>query len=534
MVDYTQLTDIWEVTKDTAPLREYPEPDAAPVTTLKRGQRVARIDTFYWNGSWLQVYADVAGDRKYKGYLNADEVTESAGDAAPPQPAPSPPAQPGPPPSNAAPPPAAPQPAPQPAPVPTPAPAPATAPMMTLGCIDAGVTDQACAAFIDTVETSTGLKAAGLKIANLESSVDKIATLTRVAPAGGAMSIADMQKALVATGFYPGGKVDGIYGYRTRSAVRLFQEYVHSIEKQPKSLPDGRFGPETQAHLQRWIAAGAKPDWSPRAGEYEAWLGLLNAVKQKYAQAPDKALEKVNAFSGPTDTRKVAAWDFSGPGHIHLIGVRQPDFHNKFEDIFVLLIKGLVFKFQGTTQTNYVEAGHEAEGQPFLAPGQHEYRFGWHHGTYLALRPKHFNQNGVLVFRGGVDKHLDDADIERGVKTNGTINIHWGGPGMATDVKNWSAGCQVIGGTLYITPGDVMVNCRAYAATSSGAAKTQTGQTRGAYNLLSDLVTAFGADLPDDTVKYTLLRQSDLDLVPALKDELAKARARAIEAIQHG
>ena len=131
-----------------------------------------------------------------------------------------------------------------------------------------------------------------------------------------------------------------------------------------------------------------------------------------------------------------------------------------------------------------------------------------------------------------MDKHLDDADIDKGVKANGTINIHWGGPGMATDVKNWSAGCQVIGGSLYITPADALVRCE-YAAQSSTAAKTQTNQTRGAYNVLSDLVTAYGSDLQDDTVKYTLLRQEDLDLAPALKDELAKARTRVLEVIQH-
>ena len=74
------------------------------------------------------------------------------------------------------------------------------------------------------------------------------------------MTVADLQRALVALGFFPGGKVDGICGYRTRSAMRLFQEYVRSIEKRP-CVPDGRFGPSTREHVQRWVSAGQRPVW---------------------------------------------------------------------------------------------------------------------------------------------------------------------------------------------------------------------------------------------------------------------------------
>ena len=47
------------------------------------------------------------------------------------------------------------------------------------------------------------------------------------------MTVAEMQQALNTIGFFPGGKVDGICGYRTRAAMRLFQEYVRSVEKLP-------------------------------------------------------------------------------------------------------------------------------------------------------------------------------------------------------------------------------------------------------------------------------------------------------------
>ena len=94
-------------------------------------------------------------------------------------------------------------------------------------------------------------------------------------------------------------------------------------------------------------------------------------------------LQLVNAFSRPTDTRKVARVGLH-PGHVHLVGIRRNEKSNKFDDIFVLLIKGLVFKFQGSTEPG---ASSNAAGAPFLVQGQHDYHFGWHKSQYLALRP---------------------------------------------------------------------------------------------------------------------------------------------------
>ena len=98
------------------------------------------------------------------------------------------------------------------------------------------------------------------------------------------MSVADIQRGLKIARLLPRWKVDGICGYRTLSAMRLFQEYVRSVEKLP-SLPDGRFGAASQEHLQRWIDSAHRPSGRRRSRvgaparsgetEYTAWLSLL-------------------------------------------------------------------------------------------------------------------------------------------------------------------------------------------------------------------------------------------------------------------
>ena len=394
---------------------------------------------------------------------------------------------------------------------------PIAAQVFSLGCTDPDVADDRCASYLRTVEQMTRLG-----LSEVADGLDKV-SLRKLTPAPqGTMSIADVQRALTSMGFFPGGEADGICGYRTQSAIRLFQEYVRSVEGHSDCLPDGLYGPRTQAHLVRWLDAGKQMDWSPLAGEYEAWLALLESTKQKYLATPGRALELVNAFEGRSDTRKVADWDFTGPGNIHLVGVRRSEVEGKFDDIFVLLMKGMVFKFQGSTEPG---ASSHADGPPHLVQGQHDYHFGWHQRKYLALRPL---SSGVLVVRAGADKRLDDADWQRGLSPNATINIHWGGRGMARDVGNWSEGCQVINGTVYVNPANALVSCADYAAVRSSEPMTERSKTRGAYNVLVDLVTALSGDMPSNQVKYTLLAEDDLDLSPALKQQLADDRARAL------
>jgi len=341
------------------------------------------------------------------------------------------------------------------------------------------------------------------------------------------MTVAVMQQALKSTGFFPGGKIDGICGYRTRAAMRLFQEYVRSIEKLP-SVPDGRFGPATQQHLQRWVSNGLALEWAPtiarwQAGtlgqtEYTDWLSLLGLVKAKYLAGPTEMLRLVNAFTGRTDTRKVADWDFA-PTAIHLVGVRRSEKTNKFDDLFVLLLKGLVFKFQGSTDPG---ATSNPLGAPFLVQGQHDYHFGWHKSQHLALRP---SDNGVLVVRSKGDFRLDDTDVRKGLESNSTIHIHWGGKGLTFDVNNWSEGCQVINGSRYIGPNNERIDCSSFVATNNGEIANDPSKTRGAYNLLADLVLGLGSDLAGNTVRYTLLMEEDLGLSasPLLADARTKA-----------
>ena len=284
---------------------------------------------------------------------------------------------------------------------------------------------------------------------------------------------------------------------------------MRSVEKLP-CVPDGRFGPSTEEHLQRWISSGVVSTWAPtieqwRSGtlgqkEYTDWLSLLGKVKEKYLASPTPMLTLVNAFTGKTDTRKVADWDFS-PDAIHLVGIRRSEKTNKFDDLFALLIKGLVFKFQGSTDPG---ATDHPRGAPFLVQGQHDYHFGWHKNQQLALRP---SDQGVLVVRSKDDFRLDDADVSKGVESNATIHIHWGGKGLTFEVNNWSEGCQVINGSAYIGPDNERVDCSTFVATNNGEIASNPSKTRGAYNLLADLVLGLGNDVAGNAVRYTLLME---------------------------
>ena len=396
--------------------------------------------------------------------------------------------------------------------------------MMVLGCCDSNISQTAFHAYEQLVE---GI--ARVPMAEVRDGGDKLTFKKHTPDDKQPMTVRQVQQALSASGFFPGGAADAICGYRTLSAIRLFQEYVRTVEKLPCD-PDGRFGPQSQSHLKRWIDSGNKTEWTPtiegwQAGtlaqaEYTEWLSLLGKVKDKYVDNPNRMLQMVNAFAGATDTKKVTQWDFN-PSHIHLIGIRRNEFSGKFDDVFVLLIKGLVFKFQGSTEPG---ASSNPSGTPFLVQGQHDYHFGWHRRQYLALRP---HGKGVLVVRSKDDKRLDHRDLDNGLEANASINIHWGGKGGRFDVKTWSEGCQVINGTLYINHNNEFIDCSGFAARNNTEVAENRAKTRGAYNVLLDLVTALSGDTGSSTVKYMLLTEQDLDLDPKLMQGLADARAEA-------
>lgn len=358
-------------------------------------------------------------------------------------------------------------------------------------------------------------------------------------------SIAQIQDALRDAGFLSGELEKGFYGYRTRSAMRLFQEYIRTYEDIPlaECWPDGIYGSKSHKQLLRWKSAKKKANWlvtdsgetglvarweearsqnstAPLEGtEFLNWLNYLNEIKDHYQSTPNTMIKKVNDFNGATDTIKVANWDF-GIDHIHLIGIRRDPERGKgrgSDDVFLLLIKGMVFKFQGSTDPGKSE---NEDGAPFIVQGQHNYQFGWHQQAYMALRPQ---DPGVLVVRSK-DFKLRESNVLNGFDStpNKTINIHWGGRGgqdkVIEDKFPWSAGCQVITGTGYLDHRNLPVDCSEYRAALPDEPFTSK-TTRGAYNVLSDLVTALSGGMADSsnandkrdmTVKYMLLNEEDL------------------------
>ena len=172
--------------------------------------------------------------------------------------------------------------------------------MIELGSIDADVSDSAYKAYTSTVEQLTRRP-----LADIAAGVDKIVVKRLPANTPAIMSVAQVQQALKNLGFFPNTSIDGICGYRTQSAIRLFQEYVRSVEKLA-STPDGQFGPKSQAHLQRWLDNKLQTVWAPiieawkngatGPGEYADWIALLESVKQQALASPTRVQKTSSAF----------------------------------------------------------------------------------------------------------------------------------------------------------------------------------------------------------------------------------------------
>lgn len=344
-------------------------------------------------------------------------------------------------------------------------------------------------------------------------------------------AVFDLQTRLRVLGFFPHGELNGIFDYRTQSSARLFQEYVRSVEKDTSiGVPDAVVGPKTGQHLDRWMRGGLRADWinissSHPTAAYQDWMRLLEKLKAHHQQAPIPILQKVQAFQGKSDTRNVADWDFA-PEQVHLIGIRrgaEASWKIRINnDVFVLLVNGLVFMFFGSTDPT--PQGQRRQRPPFLVPGQHRYRFGWHkvsssERVYRAFRPA---KHGVLILRdvpGSTRDALDAADLERGtVQNNRTINIHWSGK----HTSNWSAGCQVISGGGYINHHNDLIDCWRHAAATYSLLPNLT---RAAYNVLLDLITVFSPNtrvIDGDPLHYALIEEGDLDLEPSMGTSAAR------------
>ena len=396
---------------------------------------------------------------------------------------------------------------------------------LLLGCHDPGIADSDLQGFLTSVKTQAGLS---------DNRFPCDAGFRRlVETADRALSVAESQRVLVNAGFFPGGKIDGIFGYRTHSATRLFQEYVRAYENK-SLLPDGIIGPKTRKQLLRWRDSKSQANWSEtikrwarsqqsKTSSYTAWLKFLTLLKKHHAGITANEQKLVNAFKGKTDTLPREHWAFDKQ-QVHLIGVRRKDQeeNRKFDDIFVLLIRGLVFKFQGSTDPGHT---NHKDGAPFLVGGQHLYRFGLHKSSYHALRPMNFDRHGVLIVRSKGDFKLSPADLKRGVSVNGTINIHWGGKGVGRPVSRWSEGCQVIAGSGYEDHQGNAMNCSSYVATNNTEVKKTKGKkTRAAYNVLGDLIIALGSGLPAESeVRFTLINESDCALDTVISNEISKS-----------
>lgn len=404
--------------------------------------------------------------------------------------------------------------------------------MISLGMFDPDVLEDKLKAYMDRVKKLTGLDDDS-SVVSQKLRGDQNGEWIDFAKVSDseAMTVTQVQQFLKNAGFSPDIDVDGICGYRTTAAIRLFQEYVRSVDKDAGiGTPDGLLGSKSFGAIQAWQSAGKKANWLSGGGfqqsdHHRRGLEFLNSLRDHYLQNPTRMLQMVNAHSDPGDTLKVADWRFD-PQDIHLVGVRKnaPDTEGKFDDVFFLFIRGMVFTFFGSTDPGHTS---NAAGFPFLTFGQHLYRFGWHgfsntNRIYQALKPK---SRGVLVVRSK-DRVLQDSDLDGGLSRNASINVHWGGKGFSADIGKWSEGCQVITGKGYINHNNEIVDCAKFAALNySQLGKDQaSGQyrTKGAYTVLADIVTALSAK--DNVMHYMLLKEEDLQMSPEVTGMIEAAR----------
>ena len=343
-------------------------------------------------------------------------------------------------------------------------------------------------------------------------------------------SVAVLQGFLRDSGFLPtDSNIDGIFDYTTQAGVRLFQEYVRTIDNDASiGMPDGVIGKNGWKHIKQWVEGSKTATaWKrgQRSTEYEKWINLMDQARKHYQNNPHLILDKVNEKVAKigidkVDTLRIDNWKTDG-NHIHLIGIRRKEKEREKnrlrqnDDLFILLIDGMVFKFWGSTDPNYKAKNRKDEA--FLVEGQHKFRFGWHNRSqanqnkvYQGLNPY---SKGVLVFRDrDNDDKLTDADIiSKGIDNtpNNTINIHWTGAGQGAS-GTWSAGCQVFAGKNYINNNGDLIDCSKFAAIGNADLKknlsaTSLSKTKAAYNMFTDLLLLFRPK-DVDYLYYTLGR----------------------------
>ncbi|TXE07831.1 hypothetical protein ES711_10390 [Gelidibacter salicanalis] len=334
-----------------------------------------------------------------------------------------------------------------------------------------------------------------------------------------------LQQFLFKAGFMPRCVFDGVFGYVTQAAVRLFQEYIRTMEGVIDMVPDGIVGSITLSHVERWRAENKVSEWGSvtsnnPSDRYKEWMSLLDQAKHYYTANPGPILKLLNSLTNTYSSKKPSEWEFH-KDQIHLIGIRRKQTQSTVkrdnDDLFVLLINGMVFTFWGSTDASVAMANRGDE--PFLIEGQHLYRFGWHkiseeNKIYRALKPA--NPNGVIVVRDwdGDNAYTDNDILVKNsygtlqeLSVNPSINIHWSGIGTT----NFSAGCQVIAGKSYLNHKNELQDCSNFASSSYSGLTESNKKTKGAYNVLTDLILCY-APQGINHIYYTLGREESLNL----------------------
>jgi hypothetical protein len=106
---------------------------------------------------------------------------------------------------------------------------------------------------------------------------------------GEGFEVKQLQDFLFNAGFMTKKYNSGVFDYATQASVRLFQEYIRTIDKDgdKEMLPDGIVGSVTMSHINRWIQEGKECDWGPASAsnpsqEYTNWMKLLKDAKAHY------------------------------------------------------------------------------------------------------------------------------------------------------------------------------------------------------------------------------------------------------------
>lgn len=394
-----------------------------------------------------------------------------------------------------------------------------SAPTLVLGCYDAAKTiDKKAylAKYQSQMAVSSSLKDNQFK----DEQYDRWRPF---APVQG-QYVETLQTFLNQSGFMPNHQPDGIFGYETLAGVRLFQEYMRTFKGKTNMMPDGLAGKGTFAGMIEWqtqsygVCDWAKGTVTP---EYTKWLKLLADRKAHFLNNPNAIFSLRENYGKSTDTRKIADWDVSADT-VHLIGVRRKQGNGYTaalddHDFFVLLINGMAFSFFGSTAPNPKLSNTHI---PFLVEGQHHYHYSWHHlsdakQVYKAWKPA---SAGVLVVRETTDQESKDVITDTAKMQslldptpNLSINIHWSGRGS----YNFSAGCQVIGGSGYVNNKRQVIDDGLLAAKNKNelhkvTTTKFTGQkTKGAYNMLIDLFLNYTPD-GMNSLAYSLVREETI------------------------